>query len=426
MEELIIQNVYLDGSKVNLRIKGNRFTEITQNDIQAETSSATTIDGHGGFAILPPFYNTHCHAAMTLFRGYADDLQLFDWLNNHIWPAESKLNPEITYAGIRLAILEMIKSGTVFFNDMYWCPRQTVRAVTEMGTRACVGVLCNTAENRAFSGMLNYEWMFDNYKDFSDRIVMAKSPHAIYSTTEEQFRISAEESEKYGIFLHTHLAETEKEFMDCINSRNMTPVRYLDSCGMLTPKTCLAHSCFLTDNDIELLIERDCVISHCPSSNMKLASGSFRYDSERLLQHVRWTLGTDGASSNNSLSMFQEMKTASLRAKDTTGNPTCLPAEKVLNAVTRTAAEAFGFDAGVIEVGKLADCILVDLTNPSLVPGFHLASDIVYSADASCVDTMICNGEIIMRNHHVKHEEEIVEEARLATKKLLALVAGEK
>lgn len=418
MNRLFLLNVQLNGSPVNISVENNRFASISQSAPQIPPD-AQIIDAHGKLAVLPPFYNTHTHAAMALLRGYADDLALFDWLNNYIWPVEARLTPEIDYAGVRLAILEMIKSGTVFFNDMYWCARQTVRAAEEMGVRACVGIL-RQAMSADFAALLDNSWLLENHKSFSSRIQLSYAPHAIYTAKEEFLRESAQCAKEKNFFLHIHLAETQKEFDDCIREHGTTPAQYLDQCGMLTPYTTLAHSIFLTDEDIQLIAERQSVISHNTVSNMKLASGHFRYDSAPLLNRCRITLGTDGASSNNATSMFTEMKTTAIRAKDLMGQPADMPAAKVWDMATRAGADAFRLDAGEIAVGKLADCMLVNLDDPRLVPGYHLISDLVYAADSAVVDTVICDGRILMRERHVSGEEEIISEARRAARLLTA------
>ena len=418
MSSILLRNIVLNGSTVNIRIEGNRFRNISQN-LPAEPADET-LDAHGQMAILPAFYNAHTHAAMSLLRGFADDLDLFDWLGNHIWPVEARLANEDVYAGTRLAILEMIKSGTVFFNDMYWRGRQVVRAAEEMGIRACVGILRQTMGNPAFLPMLDNDWLLENHKNVSERVQISVAPHAIYTTTEEILRDVADMARRYGFAIHMHLAETKKEFDDCIAQHGMSPTSYVDHCGILTDKTILAHSVFLTDEDIELLAERRSVLVHMPVSNMKLCSGHFRYDSAVLINQCRWAIGTDGASSNNSLSMLGEMKTVALRGKDITGDPKAMKAADVFRAATRSGAEAFGIDAGVIEEGRLADCILVDLNNHNLAPGFNLISDMVYAADSSCIDTVICDGRILMRGGHIDGEEEIISEARETAKRLTA------
>ena len=231
MSSILLRNVVLNGSTVNVRIEGNRFQSISQA-VPAE-SADETLDAHGAMAILPAFYNAHTHAAMSLLRGYADDLDLFDWLSNHIWPVEARLTNEDVYAGTRLAILEMIKSGTVFFNDMYWRGRQAVRAADEMGVRACVGMLRQAMTSEAFVAMLDNDWLLENRDNLSPRIQISVAPHAIYTTTEEILRDVADTAKKHGLVIHTHLAETKKEFDDCMEQHGMSPTAYVDRCGIL-------------------------------------------------------------------------------------------------------------------------------------------------------------------------------------------------
>ncbi|MCQ2158923.1 MAG: amidohydrolase family protein, partial [Bacteroidales bacterium] len=203
----------------------------------------------------------------------------------------------------------------------------------------------------------------------------------------------------------THLCETKTEVDDCLKAHGCTPVEYLDSLGILGDDVIAAHCVHLTDNDIRILSERGVYVAHCPASNMKLGSGRFNYEKSG---ELKMTLGTDGASSNNNLDMREEMKLAAFYAKSS-GNPETLPASEVLKWATYNGAKAFGIDAGEIAEGKLADCILVNLDDPKMVPCFNLTANWVYSADSSMIDTVICNGKVIMEHRHVPGEEDIIE-----------------
>lgn len=412
---LLIRNVFLNDSLVDVRTEGNRIQFIGSGAPSADDS----IDAHGELAILPAFYNAHAHAAMTLLRGYADDMELFEWLSKHIWPIEAKLSAEDVYHGTRLAVLEMIRSGTVFFNDMYWRAKQALRAAEEMGVRACIGI--QTISNPDLAAMVDNDWLLANRTTFSSRIRLAYAPHAIYTVPEAMLREIAEQARRGDDLIHMHLSETEKEFQDCLAEHGTTPTRFLDQCGLLTKRSIFAHCVRLTDDDVDLLAERGCVVVHNPTSNMKLCSGMFRYDA--VPRRCRWTLGTDGVASNNNHSMLETMKLCALRAKDAVGDPKCMSAGETFRAATKSGAEAFGIDAGTIEVGKLADFILVDLRNERLVPNHNLISNMVYSADSSCVDTVVCDGRILMRERHVPHEEEIVSLARESAKRLASMVS---
>ena len=415
---ILIRNVLLDGKRRNVLIEGNRFTNL---DAAADAAADEVIDG-SGFAMLPAFYNTHSHLAMTLLRGYADDMELFTWLNDHVWPFEAQMQPEDIYAGTRLAALEMIKSGTVFVCDMYWMEQEAARAIAEMGIRAsvCTHVIgFHPREVTAATLERARRW-----KDIDGRVTLTVAAHAPYTCSGDLIRECHALARELGRPFSTHLAETRKEFDDCVREHGMSPVKYLDSLGVLDRNTIAAHVVHVTDEDIAILAERGVVIAHNPVSNMKLASGTFRGD-ELERAGCRVTLGTDGACSNNNLSMIEEMKVAALLAK-VSGGPEKVKAAEVLRWATRNGAQAFGLDAGEIRTGALADAILVDLGNERLVPNHNLVSNWVYSADSSCVDTVICDGRVVMRGHHVPGEEEIISEARQSAERILARLAQAK
>jgi len=402
MASILIKNVLLDGKNTNILIEENRFSSLSA---PADAVADKVIDATGK-AILPPFYNTHTHAAMSLLRGYADDMPLFKWLSEYIWPYEDTLTSEDIYLGSRLAILEMIKSGTVFFNDMYWDLPQTIKAIDEMGVRACLGV---TFLNNHPQVMREEKVAY--MREFKDptggRVSIAAAPHAIYTADEGQLRLASTTARELGLKIHIHLSETAKEVEDCIKEHGTTPVRYLDSIGFLGPDVIAAHVVHVDDEELAILKDRGVTIAHCPCSNMKLGSGIFRYDAV-IKSGVKVTLATDGDSSNNNLDMREEMKFAALLAKSS-GNPELLPAGDVLGWATVNGAQAFGIDAGRIAEGALADALLVDLNTPKMAPCHNLVSNWVYAADSSAIDTVICDGRVIMEGHHVPGEEEILE-----------------
>ena len=413
---ILIKNVSLDGKNTDIAIRGNRIAEIAPG---IAGSFDQVIDG-SHYAALPPFYNTHCHAAMTLLRGIADDMELFEWLNDHIWPAEAKLTDEDIYWGTRLACLEMIKSGTVFFNDMYFHPAETIRAVEDAGIRAAVGMIVldvNPDANAAFQRNNEAVWA-DRFK-MSDRIQLAWSPHAIYTVSEANLKMVAEKAAEMKVRVHIHLAETAREVEDCRMKHRCSPVEYLDQLGLLSNMTLAAHAVHLSDRDIELLARRGVFLAYNPCSNYKLSSGRFRF--RKLLDSgCKVAFGTDGCASNNNLMMFDEMKVGALGAKQEFGGPTACHAEELFQAATRTGAEAFGIDAGVIAPGRLADIMLIDLDTPMMVADHNLISNVVYAADSSCVATLICNGKVLMQDRQVPGEKEVIREARRCSKHLRA------
>lgn len=406
---ILIQNLQHENQTVDVFIDGSLIKKI--GNCSGRTADIL-IDGTDK-AVLPTFHNAHHHAAMAYMRSYADDLELFEWLNDHVWPLEAGVTEEDVYHGARLACLEMIKSGTTFFNDMYWYFHGTARAVEEMGLRAALGAVFidmgdgdKRAANREQTNRL-----LEESRQYSDRIQFQLGPHALYTVSREALEWCVEFAAKHGLMIHTHLSETEKEVADCLELHGMRPPAYLDSLGILAPNLTAAHCVWLNQEEMELLAERKVGALHCPASNMKLCSGKFRF-TDAQEAGIRIAIGTDGAGSNNNLDMSEEIKLAALLEKHFTGNPTALPAETAWYAGTRSAAEMFGLNSGIIEEGVLADLMLVDLNNERLVPGHNLIADMVYSADSSCIDTVICDGKILMQNRHVEGEEEIIAKGR--------------
>ena len=395
MGSLLIKDVRLDDRITDILIADGRFKSL---EAPAGTVADKVIDA-SGMAILPPFYNTHTHAAMTLLRGYADDMPLHKWLQEYIWPYEDKLTPQDIREGSRLAVREMIKTGTVFFSDMYFDIEETVDVVRESGMRAAIGV--TFVESHSKSQQAEKLEMLKHWTDpTGGRITLTVAPHAVYTVGPDLLVRCADTARSLGLKLHIHLCETRKEVDDCLAERGMTPVRYLDSLGFLGPDVIAAHVVHVDPEEAAILAERGVTISHCPCSNLKLASGFFPY---KLLKEAgcRITLGTDGASSNNNLDMREEMKFAALVSKACSGNPEVMPAAEAMDMACRHGAEAFGINAGVIAEGKLADAILVDLSDVRMQPCHHLLSNWVYAAGGSCIDTVICDGNILMEHHEL-------------------------
>ncbi len=415
---ILIKQVEWNGAPVDVFISGNRIQKIIPPQTSHLTPDTchltpeTVLDGRNK-AILPTFHNAHTHAAMTYMRSYADDLELFTWLNHHVWPFESKVTEEDVYHGARLACLEMIKSGTTFFNDMYWFWHGTARAVNEMGIRAALSAVFIDFDDptKAKEQIAQNKRLFEERTQYSDRIIFQLGPHAIYTISEKSLRWCTEFAAEHKLMIHIHLSETEKEVADCIKKHGLRPPEYLDSIGFLGQNVTAAHCIWLTQAEMELLAARGVKALHCPSSNMKLASGKFRF-TDAVNAGMKVAIGTDGAASNNCLDMGSEIKMAALLEKHFTGNTTALNAQAAWHAGTRAGAEFFGLNSGIIVEGALADCMLVDLNNERLLPGHHLIADMVYSADSSCIDTVICDGKILMQNRHVAGEEGIIANGR--------------
>lgn len=385
---LLLKGVLLDSRQCNILIRDGRFADI---DAPAETPADKVVDAFG-LAILPALYNTHNHAAMTLMRGYADDMPLEKWLQEYVWPFEDKLTAADIRRGSDIAVSEMLSSGSVFFSDMYFEIDETVKAVEESGMRAAIGI--TVMENHSKSVEEQKMQYVRDWKDpTGGRIQLVMAPHSVYTVGPDKLKRSAAFARKNGLRLHIHVAETRTEVQNCIRDYGTTPVRYLDSLGFLGPDVIAAHCVHVDAEEWKILAGRGVTVAHCPCSNMKLGSGRFPYELA-IESGCRITLGTDGASSNNNLDLREEMKFAALLAK-VAGDPSLLPATEVFRWASRNGAEAFGLDAGEIARGKLADAILVDLGRSSMQPCHNLVSNFVYSADSSVICHVICDGQLV-------------------------------
>ncbi len=405
---ILLKNGLLDGKEVNIYIEGNRVTEIGSK-VEAEHVLECK-----GKAVLPGLVNSHTHSAMTLMRSYADDLNLHDWLEKEIWPLEAKIGQEEVYWGSKLACLEMIKTGTTCFNDMYWHMKGTARAVDEMGLRAVLAEsFIDLFKEDMAEEMKKTNIEFIRYlKDLgNERITPAIGPHAVYTVSKKSLIWVREFAEKEDLLIHFHLAETQKENTDCERMHGKRPVSFLEDIDFLCDKLVAAHSIWLTEKEIGTLASHNVKISHNPTSNLKLASGVMPY-CDMKNKGVTVSIGTDGCASNNNLDMFEEMKIAALVHKGFSRDPTVMPAKEAFKAATLGGARALGLDVGEIREGGLADLIIIDLKRPELSPGHNLVSDLVYSANGSCVDTTICNGKILMQDRCVEGEETLLENVR--------------
>ncbi len=405
MMKTLIKDVFLNGKTVDVLVAENLIAKIGSHLEDA----ADKIINAKNKAILPSFYNTHTHAAMMFLRGIGEDKDLFSWLQEDIWPREAKLSPEMIYHLSRFAILEMIKTGTTFFSDMYFYSDQTLKAAEEMGVRAAISALGmdffdagKRAEQQA------------NMKEFLQqkshpRITRGLSLHAIYSTSRELYEFAAELAETHQTFLHTHAAETLKEVNDCFDKYQCRPIELLKKYGALGPRSIFAHCLHLSEAEMDLMAQSKTAVSHCPSSSLKLNSGQMPLQ-QYLDKGMIITLGTDGVSSNNSLSMPAEMKIAALSAKNRAKSTTAAKVEDVFAMATVNGARTFGIDSGEIKEGKLADFILVDLNNYLLLPNHNLISNMIYAADSSCICDVFCDGRQVMKDFQVENEAEIVAE----------------
>jgi 5-methylthioadenosine/S-adenosylhomocysteine deaminase len=359
------------------------------------------LDGKGMLA-LPGFINAHCHVSMTIFRGYADNLPLWEWLSERIWPLEDKLEPADAYWLTQLGAAEMISAGVTTFSDMYMFMSETAQAVSDCGMRAVLGRGLtgpdqNTDQRHKDVEEL-YEWHRGN-RDAQGRIRMLVAPHAVYTCSPDYLKTCRELAEKFGVGIHIHMSETAKEVADCVREYGKTPVRHLHDLGLFDLPVTAAHCVHLTGEDMELMQKKDVRTVHCPSSNMKLASGFAPVD-ELLSRGICVALGTDGAASNNNLSIFKEMSLAALIAKGYTGNAKALPAGTAVKMATIHGAEALGLqnETGSLEPGKKADIQLINTNQPHYHPKEDPAVHLVYSGYSGDVNTVIINGQTVMKD----------------------------
>jgi 5-methylthioadenosine/S-adenosylhomocysteine deaminase len=377
---------------------------------KANTSSADAeIDATGKIAI-PGLINAHTHVSMTLFRGFADDMLLQDWLSKKIWPLEAKHTDETCYIGALLGCAEMIMSGTTTFVDMYFHMEHVAKAVAESGLRGFLsyGVIDMFDQAKARLEQDNTRKFFEHVKALGNpRIRFVLGPHAPYTCSEETLLWAKEFAEKNDVILHIHVAETRREQADSQKEHGMRVVEYLDRIGALSKKMLAAHCSWLTKSEVGLLARAGASVAHCPVSNMKLASGGVAPLPEMFDAGVVVGLGTDGASSNNTLDMFETMKVCALLHKAHRWDPTVLNAQKVLDLATIDGARALGAGGqiGSIEVGKRGDVVLIDGRAPNMMPVHGrdtIVSDLVYSVSSANVNTTIVDGKILMRNRQVK------------------------
>ena len=420
---LLITNIRLNGNAAEIFIDETGSIAGTGKDAGKihKGEADFILDGNGAVAI-PGLVNTHTHAAMTLLRGYADDMLLQDWLTQKIWPLEAHLTGNDVYWGTKLACLEMIRTGTVAFNDMYFFMEDAAKAVDEMGVRAQLsyGFIDlfdpekREKECKATENLVRHIRNLDN-----PRIRSAVGPHAIYTVSPEGLSWCSEFAKKEKIGLHIHLSETEKEVNDCVAQHGKRPAKLLDDCGCLTEQTVAAHSCWLDDEECKLLGKRGAAASHNPTSNMKLAVGRAMPYGPLKSAGAQVTLGTDGCASNNNLDLFEEMKFAALLQKFFWNNQTLLPANEALSMATVNGAKALGFSTGTIAVGSPADIVLVNTRDPANTPLHNVTSNLVYSCSGCSVDTVICDGKVLMLERSIPGEQEILEGAGKAAKSLV-------
>ncbi|MDD2221403.1 MAG: amidohydrolase [Clostridia bacterium] len=423
---LFIKNIeYLtmaDGPQTafgSIRIENELISAIGQIEPQA---SDEIIDGKHLLA-MPGLVNSHNHAAMTLLRSYADNLPLMEWLNNKIFPAEARLSAEDIYIGNLLAHLEMIKGGTTCYADMYFNQEQAVRACEQSGMRASLSL--GTADNlNNFKEKLSDSLRFcENYNNSASGLVSVMlGPHAPYTCSQAYLRGISELALEKDLPIHIHIAETQNEQNIIQQQTGMKVIPYLNSLGMFEAKVLAAHMVYVSAEDIELLLGKKVGASICTQSEMKLASGIAPVPAY-LNAGITVGLGTDGASSNNDLDMWEEMRTTALLHKVERLNSTVITPYETLSMATSGSARCLFLDQqiGTLKAGKKADIILLNTLQPHFYPRNDMLSQLVYCAHASDVETVIINGKIVMKNRQclTLDEEKILFAAEHCAKKIL-------
>ncbi|MBN2735136.1 MAG: amidohydrolase family protein [Methanomicrobiaceae archaeon] len=410
----LIKGTLVKGDKKDIFIGDSCIIEEISDNYSGRFGEAEfIIDGSKSVA-SPGFVNTHTHAAMSLLRGYADDMHLQEWLSEKIWPLEAHLQADDVYWGTKLACIEMIHSGTVAFNDMYFFMESAAKAVDECGLKAVLshGFIDFGSEEKRESEIKATENLYNHVKNMNNpRIKAAVGPHAPYTVSKEGLSWASDYSKEKDIMLHIHLSETEHEVKECVEQNGVRPSKLLDECGCLSERTLAAHCCWLSDEECELLGERKVSVSHNPASNMKLAVNRAMPYQELLNCGANVTLGTDGCSSNNNLDILEEMKTAAILQKFFWNSDTMLPAHEAIIMATESGKKALGFGNGKLAVGECADIVLLKTNIPCMTPLYNAESNIVYSAGSNAVDTVICNGRVLMHDGYIPGEEEVLEKA---------------
>ena len=358
-----------------------------------------------GKVVLPGLINGHTHLAMVLLRGVADDMKLMPWLKTKIWPLEKNLTAERVHVGALLGCLEMIKSGTTCFADQYFFMEDVARAVEQTGIRGVLsyGIIESGDPKKRETEIKTGEKLVKTWHGMANgRVLTMFGPHAPYTCSTECLLKIKELARKHKVGIHTHVAESDDDVKNTIAFQGERPVKFLDKIGFLGPEVLAAHCVKVTDEEIRMLKKNNVKIAHNPVSNLKLASGIApvtRYLKERIVVAI----GTDGAASNNSLDMFEEMKVCSLVAKVREGDPTVVSASETLEMATVGGARALGLgkNIGSIEIGKRADLVVVNLKRPHLMPLHNVVSHLVYAAKGSDVDTTIVDGKILMQEGKV-------------------------
>lgn len=393
----------LEKENASVAIAGDTIVEIGP-DLAAKYPLAEIIVEPRGL-IMPGLINTHTHAAMSCFRGLADDLPLMQWLQEYIFPVEAKLTPDMVYHSTLLSICEMIRSGTTTFNDMYLFAKEVARAVAESGMRAWLGEVLYDFPSPNYgeleNGFAYTRELFAEYEQ-NELVTITVNPHAVYTCSPELLQRLGSLAEEENALYHIHLSENRDEVAACRERYGLSPVQHLEKLGLLNEQVVAAHCVMIDDKEIELLARHNVKVCHCQESNMKLASGTAPVV-KMLDAGITVGIGTDGSASNNDVDMFGEMNTVAKIHKVARMDPTAMNAATTLHAATMGGAALLGAAEriGSLEVGKKADLIVLDMDQPHLTPVYNPVSHLVYTARGSDVVHSVINGRVVMRDRQL-------------------------
>ncbi len=380
-----------------VHVKDDIISYVGKEKDAPEFCADRTIDAKGGI-IAPGFINTHTHIAMNLLRGYADDMELMDWLQKKIWPAEEKMTPEAVYWGSMLAIAELVQGGVTCFSDMYGDTDKIAKAANDSGIRALIATGIIDAGTKGDEMFEEAVALFDIVKDYK-RVNAAFGPHAVYTVSPQMLEKIKKQAERLGSRIHIHISETKSEHEECISRHGKTPIGLLDSLGVLDLPVMAAHCVWIDDKDMDIMVNKNVNVMSCPQSNLKLGSGIAR--AARMMQlGINVSCATDGAASNNNLSMMEEMTLLALLQKGVNQNAQLIPASAAFKTATINGAKTLGIDdiTGSLKAGKQADLIILDTRGLRYCPKTDMLTHMVYSASDADVCLTMAGGDILYEN----------------------------
>ena len=421
MGVILLKNITVRNTVSDLLIEGQHISRIAPaGEMEDVPSGAEVVDCTGKVA-MPGLINMHTHAGMAMMRGIGEDIEFHEWLAR-IWEVEKNIDEEYVYHATKVACLEMVKTGTVAFNDQYWYSPMACKAAKELGIRPMLSyVICDRNDpEQAEIQKAECQEFYRKAKENQESAFGALSVHAIYSVSEPMILWAKQFARENGLLIHIHVSETEKEVEDCkAQHGGMSPVEYLDSLGVLDSNVIAAHTLWLSDNDVEILGKRGVTCVHNINSNLKLASGyKFRYNELRDAG-ANVCIGTDGCGSSNNLDMLEAMKTAAMVQKAWREDSSSMPINELISMATVNASSVLKLNAGVLEEGALADIIIVDTDNYHFMSPASFEANFIYSAHSDCIESVICDGRFVMKDRVVPGEKEILAEAKKYLNKIM-------